>query len=97
MTESESIPRVRARRHDWLSLPERKIPACESPDGNDRTEKTCGGCGIVKITVHGRNNLHWNKWRLLTGQEFQVNGTPPCDPRPKPVLAAETASEVIFR
>jgi len=88
-----------ARRHRWDHAHERRIPACDAPDGNDRTEKDCTLCGIVKITVHGADRTHWHKWRLSDGQEWPVDSTPACEgtPKPAPTLAAETASEVMFR
>lgn len=85
-------------RHCWNNGTERRIPACESPDGNDRTEKTCANdCGLVKITVHAPEGYPYRKWRLPTGQEFQVDGTPPCTPMAKPELevASESSSQVI--
>ena len=65
-------------RHDWLSAPERRIPACESSDGNDRTEKTCPRCLIVKVTVHPPQGFPWREWRHANGSSFQCEATPPC-------------------
>lgn len=85
-------------RHRWNNGTERRIPACESPDGNDRTEKTCSICGLVKITVHGPNNRHWPRFRMGDGLEGQVDGTPPCLGAASELeVASESSSQVIAR
>lgn len=63
-------------RHHWNL--EARIPACESPDGNDRTEKTCPICGICKITVHPPHGFPYRKWRTKKGIEVDFDSTPPC-------------------
>ena len=70
------------RRHDWTSITERRIPACETADGNDRTEKTCGACGLIKITVHPAQGFPWREWRHRNGKTFIGDQTPPCLPQP---------------
>jgi hypothetical protein len=86
------------RRHRWNALPERRIPACESIDGNDRTEKPCALCGLVKITVHPARGYPWREWRTKAGKGWVGDATPPCGDTPAsaPVLASETTAEVVF-
>ena len=54
--------------HRWNI--EHRIPACESPDGNERTEKTCPFCMLVKITVHPPRGLPWREWRTKDGRQL---------------------------
>jgi len=87
MTDTiQTIP----RHHRWEN--ERRIPACESPDGCERTERECvnGGCGLIKITVHPPRGLPYRRWRHpVTGNEFDLGATPPC-------LALHEIEEVKF-
>jgi hypothetical protein len=55
-------------RHSWNSTDPKSIAACDSLDGNDRTEKTCAACGLVKITVHPPRGLPWREWRTKAGK-----------------------------
>jgi hypothetical protein len=52
--------------------------AFDCPDGNERTERTCARCGLVKITVHPPRGLAWREWRTPEGQTMQLDATPPC-------------------
>lgn len=65
-------------RHDWTSLPSISLSGRETPDGNDRTEKTCSRCSLVKITVHPPQGFPWREWRHANGSSFQCESTPPC-------------------
>ncbi len=54
------------------------LPA-ESFDGNERTERTCQNCGLVKITVHPPHGFPWREWRMRGGDEtIALTTTPPC-------------------
>jgi hypothetical protein len=78
MSESESTVALPARRHRWLDCDEKRIAACDSPDGNDRTEKKCPVCGLVKITVHPPHGFPWREWRRKGGERVYGQATPPC-------------------
>lgn len=61
--------------HMWRL--ENRIPACDSPDGNKRTEKTCPVCGLVKITVHwSSGRIPDREWRLKDGRQLIGGNTP---------------------
>ncbi len=77
---SNDIPNIGRTRHDWITVPERRIPACESPDGNDRTEKTCCACRLVKITSHYPAGLPGREWRFRSGHISKLTATPMCVP-----------------
>lgn len=63
--------------HKWNL--ENKIPASQSTDGNERTERTCPFCLLVKITVHPPHGLAFRAWRTRDGQRFSGNNVPvPC-------------------
>jgi hypothetical protein len=64
-------------RHSWIK-PERRIHPSESPDGNERTERTCERCSMVKITVHPLHGNPWREWRTKDGMLAQLDATPPC-------------------
>ena len=88
-------------RHRWNYDLENRLAACESPDGNGRTERTCmnEGCGLVRITVHASGGKEcWRAWRTQTGHEWQGEKTPPCLGKAtpaRPEAVAETTAEVI--
>lgn len=63
-------------KHKWNI--EARIPASETADGNDRTEKTCPFCLTVKITVHPPHGYPWRLWRQKGGEDFIAAATPPC-------------------
>lgn len=64
-------------KHRWNI--EVRIPAIETSDGNDRTEKQCPFCGLWKITVHPPHGLPWRLWRhKADAQDFLALATPPC-------------------
>jgi hypothetical protein len=66
-------------RHDWLNGKERRIPACESADGCDRTEKTCAACGMIKVTIHyPENAIPGREWIMASGDTWVGTSTPPC-------------------
>ena len=77
----------------------RRIPACESVDGNDRTEKDCAECGMTKITVHGAQGFLWREWRTKAGETWMGESTPSCLPvaGPSVDVASETSAEVVGR
>lgn len=79
---SDNIPVVdlpeRVRRHSWNF--EHSIPACESADGNNRTEKTCVYCRLVKVTVHPSDgSFPWREWRDRNGKRIWGQKTPECE------------------
>jgi hypothetical protein len=76
-------------RHRWNAIDVRRVPACDCADGNDRTERTCAICGMVKVTVHPPHGDAWREWRTKAGAVWQGTSTPPC------VHAAEPV-EVVF-
>jgi hypothetical protein len=65
-------------RHRWPPEPDRRIPACDSPDGNDRSEKECRHCGMVRVTVHPPQGFPWHEWRRSNGAVIKIEHTPPC-------------------
>jgi hypothetical protein len=65
------------RRHRWGSPA--TVPPAEAFDGNERTERICGVCRLVKITVHPAFGIPWREWRHPDGAAtFQGTITPPC-------------------
>lgn len=65
------------RKHKW-SDPVTIFPS-ESPDGNERTERHCGNCGLTKITVHPGQGFPWREWRMKGGEVcVPLSGAPPC-------------------
>lgn len=69
-------------RHDWVGGTERRIAACDSPDGNDRTEKTCAACSLVKVTIHYPNSsFPGREWITASGEKWVGDATPPCIPK----------------
>lgn len=68
-------------RHQWEHVPT-YIASVDSPDGNERQERTCQhtGCGLVKITVIPpmQPPWPWRVWRWPDGDEFVSDGTPEC-------------------
>jgi len=67
---------AKPRLHSWD--PKAKyIQNC--PDGNERTERTCRLCQMVKITVHaGDWRSAWREWRTRDGKIWGGTATPPC-------------------
>lgn len=86
-------PEFPVRNHSWVDGEERRISACESPDGCDRTEKTCAACGLVKITIHFRLGIPGRAWRVDSGEVWVGGSTPPCIPK---VASASAPAEVPF-
>lgn len=80
MSESENVVAAEiVRKHRWPPDSERRIHGSEYPDGNDRTEKTCPHCGLVKITVHpAGGGIPWREWRHKNGSAIALEHTPPC-------------------
>lgn len=74
-------------KHDWTSLPARKLAGCDAPDGNDRTLKTCARCGLVKITVHPVHGYPFREWRFPNGDASRNTATPSCVPEAAEVKA----------
>jgi hypothetical protein len=71
-----------AFRHNWVDGTERRIPACDSSDGNDRTEKTCAACSLVKVTIHYPNSsFPGREWITASGEKWVGDATPPCIPK----------------
>lgn len=87
----------RTRRHSWNTTDPVRKAACDSIDGNDRTEKTCAHCSLVKITVHPPQGLPWREWRTKAGETWVGDTTPPCvEAKPELQVASETTTEVVF-
>lgn len=82
-------------RHRWDHDKEKRLAACESPDGNGRTERPCERCGLIKVTVHPPQGLPWREWRTKEGYPWQGEMTPPCVAQTVPEIASETTAEVI--
>jgi hypothetical protein len=82
VTAKEALPPVdlpvRARRHSWNNDNPVTILPSEAHDGNERTERSCKLCGMVKITVHGAEGLPWREWRTKNGDRWWGQATPPC-------------------
>lgn len=76
-----SAPHLESPHHVWPRKLWRAVPACEAQDGNDRTERACALCGLVKITVHPPHGLAWRRWRTAEGLELDLSTAPPCRPR----------------
>lgn len=57
-------------RHEWGDGV--SVPATDTPNGCDQTERVCARCGLVKITVHPPGAQPWRAWRLPEGGK-QVN------------------------
>jgi hypothetical protein len=86
-----------APRHSWNATDPKRIAVCDSFDGNDRTEKTCPACGMVKITVHPARGLPWREWRTKGGKVWVGDTTPPgIGAKPELQVASESATEVVF-
>lgn len=84
------------RRHSWNESNPVYLDGHDCTDGNDRTEKTCPKCRMVKITVHPPRGFPWHEWRTKDGKTWQGTSTPPClDPEPvcEPVAAGEVAGQ----
>lgn len=68
-----------ARKHRWGD-PVTILPS-EAFDGNERTERVCPSCGLVKITVHPPHGLPWREWRHRdAAAPIALTHTPPCLP-----------------
>ncbi len=81
MTDADIIQAKITRNHNWRDAKEKRFAACEMPDGNGRTERTCPVCHLVKITVHPPHpHQPWREWRGPDGVTFRVAHTPPCWP-----------------
>ena len=58
---------------------EKWIPMPSALDRSAQTERTCEVCGIVRVTVHGLDNLAWIEWRWPTSHlQFKATVTPEC-------------------
>lgn len=67
-----------SRNHSWDPEKTKKILACDSPDGNERTERTCKNCDLVKITIHYPHGFPGREWRHPSGGKIALSRTPPC-------------------
>lgn len=46
-----------------------------------QTERVCGGCHLVKVTVHAADGRAWREWRLPgCADQFSDDRGPPCVP-----------------
>ena len=86
-------------RHSWDHNNPKRFPACESPDGNGRTERYClnEGCGLVKITAVSSEAAWW-EWRTPDGYSWRGQTEPPCAGKPAPTqpqIAASSKAEVV--
>lgn len=72
-------PSTRGPRHQWLGATSVTILPQDSTAGNERTERTCPRCGLVKITVHPPHGLPWREWRHpASAVTFPAGHVPPC-------------------
>lgn len=65
-------------RHKWNPTPTRIHPQ-DSPDGNERTERTCVLCGTVRITVRVPVGYPLTEWRHPGGWTYRTQSTPGCN------------------
>jgi len=56
-------------RHSWKGEPVRT---------EHRTERTCGRCGMLRVTRH--EATIWTEW-YRDGRQIESERTPPCDAR----------------
>lgn len=84
-------------KHRWDHDKEKRLAACESPDGNGRTERPCERCGLIKITVRPPDGRPWREWRLMEGGSRIIHPTLPmeCSGPAEPEIVSETTAEVI--
>jgi hypothetical protein len=69
------------RRHRWPNAGDegyRSLDGHMYVDGNDRTERSCQICGLIKITVHPPQGFPWREWRTKDGKPWVGYLTPPC-------------------
>lgn len=67
------------RKHKW-NHPVTILPS-QSHDGNERTERVCEFCQLVKITVHPPHGFPWREWRHReSAMCMPLTVTPPCLP-----------------
>lgn len=71
------MPAPAARNHKWDRENPRYVPACDSPSGNDQTERTCMQCPVVMVTVHAPDGRAWREWRHKDSST-QFKTRPPC-------------------
>ena len=76
MTEATIIPAPMALKHRW-GLPH-TVFASETPSGCEETERECGICHLVKITVHTPVGFPYRAWRTRAGMRAEIDHTPPC-------------------
>jgi 2-polyprenyl-6-methoxyphenol hydroxylase-like FAD-dependent oxidoreductase len=86
----EHMPLTNGPRHRWNAIDVKRIPACDTADGNERTERTCAYCGIIKVTVHPVQGFAWREWRTKAGAKWQAEYTPRC-------VAVGDAAQVPFQ
>lgn len=67
-----------ARKHAWDYGQVIYRAAQDCADGNERTEKPCLHCGLVKITVHPPYGRPWHEWRTRENAVYVGEATPPC-------------------
>lgn len=67
-----------SRRHRWNESDHVRISGIDCADGNDRTQKSCALCGLIKITVHPPHGFPWREWKTKDGKVWQGASTPPC-------------------
>ena len=64
-------------RHKWSDRI--SVPRDQTPSGCEQTERTCGLCKIVRITVHPPQGFPWREWRHPNSDvQFACEHTPPC-------------------
>lgn len=71
------------RKHSWPKEGDegyRRLSGVDTSDGNDRTERVCTHCSMVKITVHPPHGDPWREWRTKDGKVWRGEATPPCLP-----------------
>lgn len=69
------------KRHKWDHDNKRVILPADSEDGNERHERECLQCHIVKVTVIPPQDFPWHEWRFPgTEHTTQLPRTPHCVP-----------------
>lgn len=66
-------------RHSWDHDNVKRIIADDTESGCEETIRTCLICGLIKITVHGRDGRPWPEFMMLgSGARIPLSTTPPC-------------------
>jgi hypothetical protein len=74
---TQTLPTTTKHKRDRVPT---YIGANQSPDGNERQERACQSCGLIKITVIPPKMppFPWRRWRWPGLLEFAADQTPTC-------------------